>query len=84
LLLIAGHEEWSLSSLKKQRVIIAAWARGLWVTVAYEPWRLVPHLRSPRRVPAGDGYECSRCGSRSARVQAAGQQAADIRRRQLS
>ena len=84
LLLISGHEEGSLSPLKKWRVIITAWARELWLDVAYEPWRLVPHLRSPRRIPAGDGYVCSRCGSRSARVQAAGQRVAEMRRRQFS
>jgi hypothetical protein len=83
-LLISGHEEGSLSTVKKLRVIITARARELWVGIAYEPWRLLPHLRRPRRVPGGDGYECSRCGSRSARVQAAGQRVADFRRRQLS
>jgi len=77
---------------RKLRVIIAGWARGpginamyeLWLGLTYEPWRLVPHLRSPRRVPAGDGYECSFCGSRSARVQAKGQRKAEAIRRQFA
>lgn len=54
------------------RTWLRLWAEEIRVNVTTEPWRLVPHPHRPVRVPAGDGWYCSWCGSRSAAVQVKG------------
>lgn len=54
------------------RTLVRLWARELWLNVTTEPWLLVPHFHRPDRVPKGDAWYCSLCGSRSARVQRKG------------
>lgn len=64
---------------------VRLWIRQLWIEVTEQPALLVPH---PHKVEGrhgpGDGYRCSRCGSRSARVQAKGQRQAQSLRGMLS
>lgn len=87
MLLISGNSEEGADSAVDKRAVIAAWLRELWISLRYEPARLVLSFHfahKPRYWAERQEFECARCGSTAPEVQAKGRRKAEAVRRQFA